>query len=83
MRGRKIGNNSPGNLKNSGSMADRIANTLIYGGGRKSAVDLEIGEIKKALSDFAKQVKNKNGQKSNIWKRRKKLLKSKKIEVSR
>ena len=74
MRGRKIGNNSPGNLKNSGSMADRIANTLIYGGGRKSAVDLEIGEIKKALSDFAKKVKN--GQK---WEE--KQYREKKIEI--
>ena len=58
MGGRRIGANSPSNLKISGSLSGRIAKTLIYGKERKSAADLEIEKIKKALSDFARQVKN-------------------------
>ena len=45
MRGRNVGNNSPGNLKMSGSSTDRIAGTSIYGREGKSTVDLEIGKI--------------------------------------
>ena len=52
-------------------MADRIANTLIYGGGRKSAVDLEIGEIKKALIEFANQVKNGKNWKAKKYREKK------------
>ena len=53
MRGHQIGGNSPGNLRISGSLMGRIATTLNYGE-RKALVDLEIGEITKAISDFAK-----------------------------
>ena len=60
MRGHHIGSNSPDGLKMPGSMDDRIAETLIYGKGRKSEADLKIGEIKKALIDPAKQSVNKN-----------------------
>ena len=35
---------------------------LIYGKERKSETDLEIGEIKKALNDFAKQNEQKQGK---------------------
>ena len=58
MRGKHNGTNSSGNLKIAGSVAGGIAKTLIYGKERKSAVDMEIGEIKKSISDFARKVKN-------------------------
>ena len=57
MRGHHTDNNSPGNLKISGSSTERIVQTLIHGK-RKLPVDLAVGEIKKALRDFANQVKN-------------------------
>ena len=56
MRGHQIEYNSADNLKISGSLSVRIARTLIYGKERKSAVDLEIGEIKKALSGFSRKL---------------------------
>ena len=55
MGGHQIGNNSLGNSEISGSLSGRIAKTLIYGKERKSAAGLEIGKIKKALSDFPRK----------------------------
>ena len=65
-----MGRNSAENPKISGSLADRAAETLIYGKQRKSDTDLRIGEIKKAIIDFAKHIRSKNqrGAKSNIQK---------------
>ena len=76
--GQRMGSNSAGHSEISGSLVDRITKTLIYGKLRKSETDLRIGEIKNALSDFAKRAKNKMiGKKSNI---RKEGIKFKKIE---
>ena len=73
MRGGIIENNSEDNLKNPGALSGIIAKTLLYGKERESAVDLKIGKVKKALSDFARQLKNgKNWKANNINKRRKK-----------
>ena len=74
MCGRRIGNNSPGNLKISGALLDRVAKTLIYGNGRKSAADLEFGGIKKALIDLPTHLEN--GEK---WQERQYLEKTKEI----
>ena len=52
MCGRRIGNNSPGNLKIAGSAAENIESDDLWK--RKSMVCLEIGMAKKALIDFAK-----------------------------
>ena len=54
--GRRIESNSADNSGISGSLADRIAKTLIRGEEKKSGTDSERG-IKKAKSDFAKQSK--------------------------
>ena len=61
MRGDHFGRNSSVNLRVSGSLKGRIAKTRIYGENRKSPIGLEIGEVKKAIRDFAK--KGKNGEK--------------------
>ena len=58
IRGHRVGTNSAENPKISGSLADRIAKTLIYGKKRKSDTDREIEKIKKALSDFTKQLRS-------------------------
>ena len=55
----RVNNNSTNNTGTSGSLSDRITKMLIYGKGRKSDTDLEIGKIKKASNDFAKR-KNRN-----------------------
>ena len=52
--------NSARNPQISGSLADRIAKTLIYDKRRKPGTDLEIVEIKKALIDFANQLRSGN-----------------------
>ena len=59
--GHRMGSNSPGNSEISGSLVGRITKkrTLVYGKRRTSETDLKIEMIKKALSDFAKQVKTK------------------------
>ena len=62
MRWHRVENNSARNSEISGSLSGRIAETSIYGKERKSDVDLELGKIKKAISDFARKAKNgKNG----------------------
>ena len=58
MRGHHVENNSEDNLKISGSSSGGIAETFLRGEERKSAVDLEIEKMKKAIIDFARQVKN-------------------------
>ena len=58
IRGHRMGRNSADNPKITGPLADRIAKTSIYGNRRKSDTDLKIGEIKKAISDFAKHLKS-------------------------
>ena len=79
MRRGRISNNSADNSKISGSASGRIADTLLYGKERKSAVDLEIWKIKEALIDFATQMKN--GEK---WKEKKhKEKKKERIENRR
>ena len=71
IRGHRMGSNSPGKLKTSGSLAGRITKTLIYGEARKSETDLEIDKVKKALIDFAKQAKKKHqGKRNNIKRER-------------
>ena len=78
IHGHRMGSNSAENPKMSVPLADRITKTSIYGKRRKSETDLEIGKIKKALSDFAKQAENKMiGEKSNI---RREGIKFRKIE---
>ena len=52
--------------KISGSLADSVAKTLIYGKQRKSATDLEIGKIKKALRDIAKQLRSESNGRGAI-----------------
>ena len=47
IRGHRVGTNSAENPKISGSLADRIAKTLIYGNRRNSATDFEIGKKRK------------------------------------
>ena len=57
IHGHRTGSNSAVNPKMSGSLADRITKMSIYGKQGKSDIDLRIVRIRKALSDFAKQVK--------------------------
>ena len=45
IRWHRVGRNSAGNPKISGSVADRIAKASIYSKKRKSDTDLRIGEI--------------------------------------
>ena len=71
MRGKRIGRNSSDNLRISGSLNDRISQTLIYGKNIKPPIGLEIEKIKTSLIDFSK--KGKIGETSNIKKRRKKF----------
>ena len=80
IRGHRMGRNSAENPKITGPLVDRIAKTLIYGNRRKSETDLRIGEIKKALSDFAKQAKM-IGKKRNIRKGGIKFKKIEKLEI--
>ena len=65
IHGHRMGRNSPGKSKIPGPLAGRITKTMIYGKERKSDTDLEIGKIKKDLSDFTKQVRNKIKKKRN------------------
>ena len=58
-RGHRIESNSVGNSEIPGSLAGGIAKTLIYGEAKKPDADLKIGIIKRAIIDFAKQVKTK------------------------
>ena len=76
MRGWQIGHKSSGNLRISGSLKERIAETLIYGQ-IKSPIDLEIGEIKKALSDFHKQVNHEKDWGEKQYQEKKKELRGK------
>ena len=73
--------NSPDKSKIPDSLADRITKTLIYGKERKSETDLKIGEIKKDLSDFAEQVRNKIKQKRNDTKKETNSRKVKKLKT--
>ena len=74
MRGHHIDCNSSGNLKIPGSSADRIAETLIYGKERKSAIDWKIGKVKRDLSDFPNQVKNGKNWKEKRYREKKKEI---------
>ena len=60
-----MGSNSAENPKIPGALSDRIAKTLIYGTQRKSDTDLKTGGIKKALSDFANQLRSGEQRKGN------------------
>ena len=73
IHGQRMGSNSPDKPKISGALAGRVTKTLIYGEERKSETDLEIGKIKKALSDFAKRVRNENQGKAQQRKERNKF----------
>ena len=67
IRGKRIAINSADSAEISASLADRIAETLIYGEEKKSGADSKIGKIKKAPSDFVNQVKmGRIGKKINI-----------------
>ena len=74
MRGRRIGRNSSGNSKISGSLSGRILKTSIYGNERKSAADLGIWEIKKAICDFPRQVENGKNWKEKQYREKKKAI---------
>ena len=80
IHGHRVGVNSADHSEISGSLVDTITKTLIYGNRRKSETDLRIGEIKKALSDFAKQAKM-IGKKRNIRKGGIKFKKIEKLEI--
>ena len=77
-----MGSSSPDKPEISGPLAGRITKTPIYGQGRKSETDLEIGEIK-ASGDFAKQVKNRNQGKGKQYKERNKFRKSDEVANDR
>ena len=72
IHGQRMGVNSAENPKNVGFLADRITKTLIYGKQGKSDIDLGIVRIKRALSDFAKQVTSKNQWDEKQYKERRK-----------
>jgi len=80
IHGQRMGSNSPDKPKISGSWDGRITKTLIYGKERKSETDSEIGKIKKALSDFAKQASRKNQEKEKQYKEWNKFKKSEEVE---
>ena len=63
-----MGSNSAGNSEIAGSLVDRITKTSTYGKQRKSETDLKIEKIRKALSDFAKQVKSRNDGEEKLYK---------------
>ena len=67
IHGQRMESNSMDKPKIQGSLAGRIAKTLIYGKERKSETDLEIGKIKVALIDFAKQARNENQRKEKQY----------------
>ena len=70
----RVNNNSTNNTGTSGSLSDRITKMLIYGKGRKSDTDLEIGKIKKASNDFAKQKKEQKQGKTKQYKDKRKQI---------
>ena len=80
IHGHRMGRNSPGKSKIPGPLAGRITKTMIYGKERKSELDLGIREIKKALSDFAKQVRKQNQEKEKRYEERYKFKKSEEVE---
>ena len=83
MRGNHVTNNSAYKSKNPGALSGRIAQTLPYGEERKSAVDMAIGEIKKALIDFPNEVKNgKNWREKQYKEKKKGVVESGEIESS-
>ena len=74
MRGQRIEQNSSNIMKLSGNLGERITKTLLYGKKGKSPIDLKVGKIKKALLDFAKQVKDeKNWKYKQYQEKRKKI----------
>ena len=73
-RGNHIGNDSSRNPEISGSLSGRIVKTLIYGEERKSDVDLEVGEIKKAISYFANHVKNGKNWEEKQYREKKEIV---------
>ena len=79
IHGQRMGSNSPDKPKISGALAGRITKTLIYWKERKSETDLAIGEIKKALIDFAKRERNENQGKEKQYKERNKFKKSEEV----
>ena len=82
IRSRLIENNSGGvTQKISGSLSGRILEMLIYGEEQKSAMGLEIGKIKNALSDSPNQVKNgKNWKEKKSKEKKKEIIENWKIK---
>ena len=83
IRGERMGSTSAGNPEISGSLTDSITKTLRYGEQGKSDTDWRIGKTKTALSDFAKQAKNKNQRGEKQYKERRIEIqeKLKKLEI--
>ena len=74
MHGQRIDQNSSNLMKLSGNLGERITKTLLYGKKGKSPIDLKVEKIKRALLDFAKQVKDeKNWKYKQYQERRKKI----------
>ena len=71
IRGQRMGSNPADRPEITGSLAGRIAKTLIYGNRRKSDTGLGIGKIKKALTDFAKQSKSETMERKQYKERKK------------
>ena len=67
--GQRIEENSAGNAEISGSLAVRIAKTLIYGEG-ESDTDLEIDEIKDSAMRFRQTSENGKKRKESIQRKR-------------
>ena len=74
MHGQRIEQNSSNIMKLSGNLGERITKTLLYGKKGKSPIDLKVEKIKRALKDFAKQVKDeKNWKYKQYQEKRKKI----------
>ena len=77
MRGQRIEQNSSDLMKLSGNLGERITKTLLYGKKGKSPVDLKVEKIKRALKDFAKQVKDEKNWKNKQYQERRKKISEK------
>ena len=80
-RGHQIEYNSADNLKISGSLSVRIAETLIYGKRKAPAVGFEIGKIKSDTRFLQKSEEWRAGQKINIKKKKKVIIKVEKLKT--
>ena len=77
IHGHRIGQNSSDLMKLSGNLGERITKTLLYGKKGKSPVDLKVEKIKRALKDFAKQVKDEKNWKNKQYQERRKKISEK------